>query len=235
MTGERERTPAVRADAPFGDVLRVLQSKEEIRAFYNKLARFYDVLADRSEAPMREKTLRRLNPQRGEWALEIGFGTGTALPKLAQAVGGAGHVFGVDIAERMAEVARERVIAAGLWHRVTLVLGDAAALPFRDSVFDALLMTFTLELFDTPEIPRVLAECRRVLKPGGRLGVLSLSKDGPQGVAIRVFEWTHRHLPNLLDCRPIHVRATIEAAGFRIEHAEIDQMWVPVEIVVARA
>ena len=94
-------------------------------------------------------------------------------------------------------------------------------------------MSFTLELFDTPEIPRVLAECKRVLRPGGRLAVVAISKEGKQGFLIRAFEWTHRHFPNLMDCRPIYVRRAIEEADFVIRNATIDHMWVPVEIVLA--
>ena len=73
---------------------------------------------------------------------------------------------------------------------------------------------------------------KRVLRPGGRLAVVAISKEGKQGFLIRAFEWTHRHFPNLMDCRPIYVRRAIEEAGFAIRDATIDHMWVPVEIVL---
>lgn len=94
-------------------------------------------------------------------------------------------------------------------------------------------MSFTLELFDTPEIPGVLAECRRALKPGGRIVVVGISKEGEDGIILQVYEWTHKHFPNFLDCRPIFVRRALEDAGFRIESVDKKMMWVPVEIALA--
>jgi demethylmenaquinone methyltransferase/2-methoxy-6-polyprenyl-1,4-benzoquinol methylase len=58
-----------------------------------------------------------------------------------------------------------------------------------------------------------------------------MSRVNPNGLLTEVFEWTHRHFPNLLDCRPILVRKALEDAGFRIEAASVEKMWVMVEIV----
>ena len=59
------------------------------------------------------------------------------------------------------------------------------------------------------------------------------TKEGKQGVVIKAYEWTHKHVPNLMDCRPIYVRRAIEAAGFDVKETDIEHMWVPVEIVLA--
>lgn len=121
---------------------------------------------------------------------------------------------------------------AGLADRVELACGDAVHLPYPSGSLAAIFMSFTLELFDTPEIPAVLVECKRVLQPGGRIVVVGVSKEGEGGFILPVFEWSHRHFPNLVDCRPIFVRRTLEAAGFRVESADRRAMWVPVEIVL---
>ncbi|RMF38937.1 MAG: methyltransferase domain-containing protein [Planctomycetota bacterium] len=213
-------------------VQRVFQSRDEIRKFYNKIAHVYDLLAERSEQPMRLKGIAKLNPQPGERLLEIGFGTGHCLVELARAVGPTGRVYGIDLSDHMVQLAGELIRREGLEDRVEVTQGDAADLPYEDDFFDGIFSSFTLELFDTPELVQVLAEWRRVLKPGGRLSVVSLSKEGKQGMVIKAYEWTHQHFPNLLDCRPIYVRRALEAAGFEIRDAEIDHMWVPVEIVL---
>jgi demethylmenaquinone methyltransferase/2-methoxy-6-polyprenyl-1,4-benzoquinol methylase len=212
-------------------VLRVLQSKQETKAFYNKIAKVYDILAEHSEQPVRQAGLRMLNAQRGEKILEIGFGTGHCLVELARSVGPAGKVFGIDLSEKMLEVSQERARQRGLDDRIELVCGDALQLPYASKTMDAVFMSFTLELFDTPEIPLVLAECKRVLRARGRTVVVGMSRLAREGLVMQIFEWTHRHFPNFLDCRPILVRQALEDAGLEIAGYKVTKMWVNVEVV----
>ena len=142
---------------------------------------------------------------------------------------------GIDLSEEMVTLTRQLIHREGLDDVVQLWCRDASELPFSDDTIDAVFMSFTLELFDTPELPKILAECRRVLRPGGRSAIVSISKDDPSDVMVRAFEWTHRHFPNLLDCRPIHARQTLEAAGFEVVKSEVRHMWLPVEIVLAQS
>ncbi len=64
--------------------------------------------------------------------------------------------------------------------------------------------------------------------------VVAISKEGKPGFVLRAFEWTHRHFPNPMDCRPIYARRALEAAGFAIDDSLTESMWVPVEIVRAK-
>jgi demethylmenaquinone methyltransferase/2-methoxy-6-polyprenyl-1,4-benzoquinol methylase len=220
---------------PFAEhpsILRVFQTKEQTRAFYNKISRVYDLLSERSEAPMRKAGLALLNARAGESVLEIGFGTGHTLVSLAKAVGPKGKVLGIDLSDKMAALAKENLAKAGLLNRAAIRCGDATRLPHGDRSLDGVFMSFTLELFDTPEIPEVLQECKRVLRPAGRIVVVGMSKEGTGEPLISAFEWGHKHFPNFLDCRPILVRETLEQAGFKIQKALIKHMWIPVEIIL---
>jgi ubiquinone/menaquinone biosynthesis C-methylase UbiE len=179
-------TPRKRLWDQLGSVRRaplgVFQTRDQTRAFYNKISGVYDLLADRSEAPVRRAGLDLLKVRAGEKVLEIGFGTGHSLVRLATAVGPHGQVLGLDLSDKMLVVARANLAKAGLSARVRLRRGDAADLPYADGSLDAVFMSFTLELFDTPEIPEVLSECRRVLRPGGRIVVIGMSTDYATGV-----------------------------------------------------
>lgn len=217
-------------------ISRVHRSKDAARASYNRLSRWYDVIAGSTEKKYRDWGLKKLSAQPGESILEIGFGTGHCLVSLAKAVGPTGQVIGLDISDGMLAIARGRLQAEGLGDRVDLHLGDAAKLDFiQDASLDGVFMSFTLELFDNPEIPRVLQECHRILKPGGKLAVVSMSKTDPPGAAVRMYEWFHEHMPNYADCRPIFARQAIDQAGFHIQDVSVSSMWgLPVEIVLGK-
>lgn len=217
---------------------RLLCGRAAARDNYDRLSRWYDLLAGSSERRPVEVGLRRLDAQPGERVLEIGHGTGHALVELARAVGPAGLVCGMDLSAGMGRVAAAKVRRAGSVEGthsspVRLVRGDAACLPFQADCLDALFMSFTLELFPAPEMSGVLGECWRVLRPGGRLGVVSLAQGA--GRAVRLYEWAHRALPGLIDCRPILVQQALLGAGFQIADQTKVTMWgLPVVAVVGK-
>jgi len=163
-------------------VLRVTRSKEIARQSYDRLSRWYDMLAASSEWKYTRLGLLMLAAQEGERILEIGFGTGNALLELARDVGSTGLINGIDISEGMLNIAAEKLENAGLSERVKLDCGDGADLPYDASEFDAVFMSFTLELFDTPEITVVLRECHRVLKPNGRMVVVAMVVQPAEGI-----------------------------------------------------
>ncbi len=217
-------------------IRRVNRSKEAARASYNRLSRWYDLVAGSTEKKYRDWGLEKLSAQLGERILEIGFGTGHCLVALAKAVGPSGRVIGLDISDGMLAIAHDRLQGEELDERANLHLGDAAKLDFIEAgSLDGIFMSFTLELFDNPEIPRVLQECYRILKPGGRLAVVSMTKTDPPGVAVRMYEWFHEHMPDYADCRPIFARQALEQSGFTIQTVSVSSMWgLPVEIVLGK-
>lgn len=108
----------------------------------------------------------------GESVIDLGTGTGLALIAAAQALG-ASVAVGVDRSFGMLKVAAKRVIDARI-SNVGLVRADAAQTPFTDASFDVALAASVWQFVGYS--PDALAEWRRVLRPGGRLG---LSVPGP--------------------------------------------------------
>jgi len=215
-------------------ILRVYRSKEQAKESYDKISRFYDYFAGVFEKKYRNLALERLCIAEGEIVLEMGFGTGHCLKQIAELIGETGKVYGIDISSGMLEVTKKRLEKAGLIDRVELYCGDATKMPYDDDKFDAVFSSFSLELFDTPEIPKVLSEIKRVLKPNVRLGIVSMSKEDGDSILTKLYEWSHKKFPKYVDCRPIYVEQSLKNAGFKIKHKDKVKLFgLPGEIVVA--
>ena len=194
------------------------------RANYDRLSRWYDLLSGSSERPARERGIHLLDLQRGERVLEIGCGTGEALAMLASAVGQAGCVAALDLSGGMLRVAKDK-LAARAPSKIGLLQGDGLRLPFCADSFDAVFLSFTLELFPIEEIPALLGECKRALKPGGRIGIVALLQTEAPGLMEKIYNRAHRRWPDLIDCRPIPLMAAARNAGFVISEAAEMSMW----------
>jgi demethylmenaquinone methyltransferase/2-methoxy-6-polyprenyl-1,4-benzoquinol methylase len=209
---------------------------ESASRFYDRISGVYDVLSDSSEQSARELGIGLLAPNGNQQLLEIGLGTGHGLVEIGKRLGSGGSVSGLDVSPGMLEVARRRVEAAGLGDRVgELRLGDAVELPYDAGSFDAVFMSFALELFSQEEIPRVLAQISRVLKTGGRLGVVAMHDDGGKSAIVDLYRFLHRHFPHIVDCQPIDVPSCLERAGFEVTARESLSIWgLPVLAVLAQ-
>jgi len=217
---------------PLQEFSRVNRPVQAAESYYSSLSGIYDLLAS-SEKRFIRLGLALLYPQPGEWILEIGFGTGYAQQYIARSVE-SGISVGLDLSSGMAQVAQKRLSRLGILDQVGLVQSNTMPIPFQGGFLDGIFTSFTLELFDSPHIPEVLSECRRVLKPGGRLVIVSLSKDRPLGLMGRMYESFHDRFSKLADCRPIPVRHLVEEAGFEIQESMEYKMWgIPVIIVTA--
>ena len=216
-------------------ISRVKRSKNSAKVVYDRLSHIYDGLAGSSEAQFMLLGLDLLLINPGEAILEIGCGTGKALVELSRQTGTSGKVTAIDLSRGMLRKTSLRLAKAGLRKRVSLLEGDGARLPYKSGSFNAVFICFTLELFDTPEIPLVLAECQRLLIPGGRLGVVAMLKTEYPGWVERLYEWFHDKLPAYVDCRPIDAQGLVQSAGFTLVKSQSRSMWgLPVELLVAR-
>ena len=232
---ESGKNPKENAWHPYQDIEPALRPREAAARSYDRLSRWYDLIAA-SEQPFVNDGLAMLKASPGEKVLEIGFGTGRALVELARRVGKSGRVCGIDLSPEMVKRSRDRIEDADLGDRVTLTAGDAVDLPYADRTFDALFMSFTLELLATGDLADVLRECLRVLRIGGRMAVVSLSKEGGPYPVRQLYEWARRLAPTLLDCRPIYPVRSLEETGFNRRTVRTRCMWgMPVEMVLATA
>ena len=119
-------------------------------------------------APFGKLLLDNIPMQRGWDVLDIGFGTGYPLVELAQRFGPTSVVTGIDIWEAAIARTREKIRVCGL-ENIRIVEQDAAKMPFEAASFD--LITSNLGVNNFAEKEAVIAECKRVLKPGGSIAI----------------------------------------------------------------
>ena len=141
----------------------------------------------------REASRKSLRASSGESILDLGSGPGFLACEIAEEVGETGRVFAVDISSDMNSISATRAAAAGLSDRIEISEGDATALTFPDSAFDAAVSTQVIEYLADPDA--ALVELARVLRPGGRLVLIDTDFDS--------LVWAARIVTSLLGSRPL--------------------------------
>ena len=199
-------------------------ARQETRTNYDRLSHWYDLISGSSERPARTRGMDMLDIQPGERVLEIGCGTGEALSALAARAGPSGQAIGFDLSSGMLGMAQSKLGRLPL-SNITLIQGDSALLPFAKETFNAVFMGFTLELFDNSEVPVVLEECSRVLRPGGRLGVVSLLEKDRPGVVEALYAWAHLRWPSVIDCHPIRLFTVLHESGLAARETSEQSLW----------
>jgi phosphatidylethanolamine/phosphatidyl-N-methylethanolamine N-methyltransferase len=134
-----------------------------VRKAYHRWAGMYDFGFGMISRVARREAVAAVNRSAGENVLEVGVGTGLALPLY----GGDKRVTGIDLSAPMLELARERVADAGLRNIEALLEMDAQATSFADGQFDIAVAMFVASVVPNPR--SLVAELRRVVKPGGKI------------------------------------------------------------------
>jgi len=194
-----------------------------IARFYDRIAALYDWTTF-FEGNAKAAALEALAPQPGERILNVGVGTGREHAVIERALGRSGLAVGVDLSRRMLHVARRRV-------RAPLVQADLYQLPFPAGAFDAVFCTYVLDLLDAATLPAVLQGFSRLLRPGGRVVLLTLTEGvSPLSKAtMALWKAVYRLAPLACGgCRPISWRDAAMWSGFRVRvHRVVEQCGMP--------
>ena len=134
-----------------------------VRVAYARWAERYDAWFGLISRPARQAAVAAVNAAAGEQVLEVGVGTGLALPLYAPDK----HVTGIDLSAEMLDVARRRVGHLGLRNIKALQEMDAQATAFADASFDVAVAMFVASVVPDPRA--LVAELRRVVRPGGTI------------------------------------------------------------------
>jgi demethylmenaquinone methyltransferase/2-methoxy-6-polyprenyl-1,4-benzoquinol methylase len=174
-----------------------------VRGVFDRVARRYDLMNDLmslgAHRLWKDATAARLNPQPGETIIDCAGGTGDLArryARMAQAAQGRrggedARIFVIDYNAEMIDAGRER----GSPPEIVWAVGDAQALPLPAACADAYSIGFGLR--NVTDIPKALAEARRVLKPGGRFLCLEFSRVNAAGLRQIYDAYSMRVIPRI--------------------------------------
>ena len=149
---------------------------DAVRSTYRRWAGIYDTVFGGVTGPGRHRAVAAINRLPAGRVLEVGVGTGLALPEYRRDM----QVVGVDLSRPMLEKARQRVAEKRLRNVLGLFEMDAERMAFADGSFDVAVAMYTASV--VPDARRLFAEMSRVVRPGGHLIVVGhfAAEDGPR-------------------------------------------------------
>ena len=188
------------------------------RQAYRRYAGFYDALFGPILQPGRRAVIDALGCRPGERVLEVGVGTGLSLPMYPAWV----QLTGIDVSHEMLDKARQRVARRRLANVQALLEMDAEHMSFADASFDRVVAMYVVSVVQHPE--RVMAELRRVCRPGGEILVVNHVRS--QNPLLGAVEKGLAPLSAKLGWHPDFELANITAAGGTLlEMSTVAVLW----------
>ncbi|HLA06705.1 MAG TPA: class I SAM-dependent methyltransferase [Anaerolineales bacterium] len=185
------------------------QSEERTRSYYRWRAGGYDKVTT-YEIEHHREAIQLADIQPGDRVLEVACGTGRATVELASRLGADGRLDALDLSEAMLGHAQRKVAERGLLNKVELKIGSAQVLPYPSQTFDILYNSYMFDLIAVTQFKSILEEFKRVLKPGGKMILVNMSKDTSRKTLYeRVYE-----IARLFPCRPVAMESYVREAGF---------------------
>jgi ubiquinone/menaquinone biosynthesis C-methylase UbiE len=212
------------------EILEARYTHEEIVRKYNWIAPIYDLFGILMESKARQRAIDMAAIKNGEKILEVAFGTGLNFVEILKR-NPQGWVNGIDVSMKMLERARKRISKTGQ-KNYTLYLGDCRHLPFEDGTFDILMTQYLLDILPVEDFIPILLEFRRVLKDGGRIVLVNMTK-GERWLN-KIYEEIYKLKPPLLaGCRGVMAQPFLEEIGFKeFEREFVSQLGFPSEVVL---
>ena len=206
--------------------------KKDVVEVYTQTAPIYDLWGSLTETKARRRSLARAQIQDGMSILEVAIGTGLTFQEILM-TNPNGQNVGVDLTPAMLDKAKARLRKLGM-NNYQVAVGDAYDLKFADAQFDLVMNNYMFDLLPEKDFVSVLREFKRVLKPGGRLVLVNMTKG--KHFYERFWETVYKINPRWLGgCRGVLLSEPLQKAGFTdIAREAISQFGFPSEVISAR-
>lgn len=210
-------------------MLEALLKQDQVADVYRRIAPIYDLWARLTESKARDLCLETAAIQDGESVLEVAVGTGLAFEKLIT-TNPSGRNEGIDLTEAMLARAEKRAANSGI-KNYCLRVGNAFELDYPDDEFDVLVNNYMFDLLPESDFQPMLMEFKRVLRPGGRLVLVNMTKG--EHWYNGLWGWIYRRNPAWLGgCRGVQLSRSLTESGYaNIKRHYVSQMTFPSEVI----
>jgi ubiquinone/menaquinone biosynthesis C-methylase UbiE len=211
-------------------------SRSQAKAFYDRFGARQDKQAF-YEDPAIDRLLANTGLEAADRVFEFGCGTGRLAERMfRERLSPTASYIGVDLSPVMADLARSR-LAPFLERAEVQVTDGAIVFPIPNSSVDRVISTYVLDLLAEDDIRRFMGEARRVLRPGGRLALISITEgNGPLSHGVMgLWKIIYRLRPSLVGgCRPVHLIPFLDSNRWTISYKQVvTPFGVPSEALVA--
>ena len=214
--------------------MRVLERKfntEKVKKDFSKVVWIYDFWSSLTESKAAKKIIELAEIKNGENILEVAVGTGELFEQIVK-MNTEGKNEGIDLSPSMLENAKKKLNNENP-KNYNLTEGDAFNLKYSDNEFDLIINNYMFDLLPEKDFARILHEFDRVLKPGGRVAVSTMSLGNKW--YNKMWFYISKYFPDLMTgCRPIDLKVFIKESGFEnLVSISISQNTFPSEIIRA--
>lgn len=206
-------------------------AQRDIGLLYNKLSGIYDIWGTLTESRARNRAIELAGIKDGQNVLEAAVGTGLAFYEMVKK-NPYGQNLGIDLSEGMLEKAKRRLSKLSE-ARYSLVTGSALDLPAAAESIDVLMNNYMFDLLSSEDMDLALAEFKRVLKKGGKLILVNMTRGETRGS--RLYDFIYSLSPRLMGgCRGVRLTDKLKQHGFKVESREyLQQLLFPSEVIAA--
>lgn len=206
-------------------------SQSEVALVYDNLSGIYDIWGTLTESRARSRAIELAAIEDGQQILEVAVGTGLAFYEIVKR-NPHGLNVGIDLSSGMLEKAKKRLSTLP-GANYSLRTGTAFDLQLASGSIDLLVNNYMFDLIPFEDMDKVLLEFKRVLKPGGRLVLVNMTKGERLGSGL--YDFIYRLSPKTMGgCRGVRLTDKLTQHGFMVETREyVQQMLFPSEVILA--
>ena len=213
------------------DVLDARVPQQDVGKLYDRTAWFYDVWATLTETKAQDRAIEVANIQDETTILDVAVGTGRLFNRIVKRNPN-GQNIGIDISKGMLAKAKSR-LSKQPNSNYSLDIGSAFDITMENHSIDILFNNYMFDLISFDHMDLIIDEFSRVLKPGGKLVLVNMTKAEQFGAGL--YERIYRISPTLMGgCRGVNLSNLLTEHGFKVENREyVQQMLFPSEVILA--